>query len=293
MSARTSPRRTARPQSVAIVGLGNWGTSLARALAAAGNPPSEVIRRRSQPLAGALRAVPVHTWAHARLDSTVLWLCVPDAQIAATAARLADYLSDRPRRTLPCVFHSSGALTSQELEPLRALGCPVASVHPLMTFPPSARRRAISLAGVPFAVEGDARAGQAAFRLIRRLGGHPFRLSAAQKPLYHAFGALASPMLVGLLHATALAGASAAGTPRQARQRMRPIVEQTAANFFAHGAAASFSGPIARGDSGTIAKHLHALRRHPELLNIYRALAGFAAQKLPARNRKHLASLLG
>jgi predicted short-subunit dehydrogenase-like oxidoreductase (DUF2520 family) len=293
MPARTFKRRSARPQRVAIAGLGNWGASLARALAAAGNPPAEVIRRRSQALAGALRPVPVHTWAHATLDASILWLCVPDAQIAATAARLAARLGDRSRHTLPCVFHSSGALTSQELEPLRTLGCPVASVHPLMTFPPSARRRGVSLAGVPFAVEGDARAGQAAFRLIHQLGGHPFRLSPAQKPLYHAFGAMASPMLVGLLHATALAGAAAAGSPREARQRMRPIVEQTVVNFFAHGAAASFSGPIARGDSGTVAKHLHALRRHPELLNIYRALARFAAQKLPARNRKQLASLLG
>jgi predicted short-subunit dehydrogenase-like oxidoreductase (DUF2520 family) len=293
MPARTSPRHTARAQPVAIVGLGNWGASLARALAAAGTPPAEVIRRRSQPLTGALHTVPVHALAHATLGAPVLWLCVPDAQIAATAARLATRLSDRPRRTLPCVFHSSGALTNQELEPLRALGCPVASVHPLMTFPPSARRRAVSLAGVPFAVEGDARAGRAAFRLIRQLGGHPFRLSAAQKPLYHAFGALASPMLVSLLQATALAGAAAAGSPRQARQRMRPIVEQTVANFFACGAAASFSGPIARGDHATIAKHLHALRRDPELLHLYRALARFAVQKLPARNRKHLVALLG
>lgn len=294
MAARTLPKSASRPPSVAILGLGNWGSSLARALTASGTPPVEIVRRRSGRMpAGIPTAAPVHTWTHAALQADILWLCVPDAQIAPAAARIARQLASRPHATLPCVFHASGALDSSELEPLRALGCAVAAVHPLMTFPPSAKRSASpSLAGVPFAIEGDRRAQRAAFQLVRRLGGDPFLLDATQKALYHAFGALASPMLVSLLHATAQAGIATGASKTQAMRRMRPIVERTVANFFAQGAAASFSGPIARGDHGTIRRHLQALGGDPELLRVYRALANYAAQHLPARNRPALVRLL-
>jgi predicted short-subunit dehydrogenase-like oxidoreductase (DUF2520 family) len=295
MAARTLPKSAPRNPSVAILGLGNWGLSLARALTTSGTPPVEIVRRTpGRRPAGISASVPVRSWKRAALEADVLWLCVPDARIAPSAERLARQLAARPHSALPCVFHSSGALDSSQLESLRALGCAVAAVHPLMTFPPSARRRAnVSLAGVPFAVEGDRLAQRVAFRLVRCLGGDPFLLDAPRKALYHAFGALASPMLVSLLHATVQAGAATGASPAEARRRMRPIVERTVSNFFAEGAAASFSGPIARGDHATIHRHLQALGGDPDLLGVYRALALHATRHLPARNRSALTRLLG
>jgi predicted short-subunit dehydrogenase-like oxidoreductase (DUF2520 family) len=232
--------------------------------------------------------------ARATLDADVLWICTPDAAIAGVAEEISDAFADRHRPSRPIVFHSSGALASTELAALQAVGASVASVHPLMTFP----RRAIpqqsqaSLAGVSFAIEGDTRACTAARKLVRALGAEPFVLAPESKPLYHAFGAFASPMLVALLTAAVETGVAAGFTPAEARRRMRPIVERTVLNFFTDGLEKSFSGPIARGDTSTIARHLEALRPHRTLQATYRELARFALDTLPARNKKQIRQLL-
>src|SRR6185312_9983036 len=171
----------------------------------------------------------------------------------------------------------------------------VASVHPLMTFPRRYNHRSEtqrSLADVPFAIEGDTRACRAARKLVRVLGGDPFTIQSKNKALYHAFGVFASPLFVAFLVATREAGVAAGLTQKQAQQRMRPIVERTLMNFFTSGSRESFSGPIARGDTGTIIRHLHALRAHPQLLSTYRELALLALESLPAQNKRQIQQAL-
>ena len=93
------------------------------------------------------------------LDSDLVWITVPDDAIAATALRLARTQDWRGK----IVFHSSGALTSDDLAPLREQGAKVASVHPGMTF---VRGPAPQMLGVAFAVEGDAAATRMAKRIV-------------------------------------------------------------------------------------------------------------------------------
>jgi predicted short-subunit dehydrogenase-like oxidoreductase (DUF2520 family) len=73
---------------------------------------------------------------------------------------------------------------------------------------------------------------------------------------------------------------------------MLPILRQTLANYAKLGAAASFSGPIARGDVATVGKHLQVLLEVPEVREIYAALARAALRDLPAKNRGALRRLL-
>ncbi len=94
------------------------------------------------------------------------------------------------------VFHSSGALTSDELAPLREKGARVASVHPMMTF---VRGTVPEMAGVAFAIEGDAAAVRVATSVVQRLGGVGLTIKKQNKVLYHVFGSFASPLLVALL----------------------------------------------------------------------------------------------
>ena len=89
------------------------------------------------------------------LDSDIIWITVPDDAIASVATSLADTQPWEGKT----VFHSSGALTSDELAPLRIRGAKVASVHPMMTF---VRGSVPQMAGVSFAIEGDAAAVRAA-----------------------------------------------------------------------------------------------------------------------------------
>lgn len=235
------------------------------------------------------------TMAGAALAADVLWICTPDAAIASVADQLVSTLAHTSRRKPPIVFHSSGALASTELAALQTIGASVASVHPLMTFPKRSLSRAKQphqLVHVPFAIEGDPRACHAARKLVRAIGGEAFTLSPKNKPLYHAFGAFASPLLVALLTAAMETGVAAGFTQEQARRRMRPIVERTVLNFFANGPDKSFSGPIARGDAATVARHLEDLRSHPRLLSTYRELVRFALDSLPAQNKKQIRELL-
>ena len=161
----------------------------------------------------------------------------------------------------------------------------MASVHPMMTFVAGV---VPELAGVPFAVEGDGLAVQAARRIVKDLGGEAFAIREKQKPAYHAWGAFASPLLLSLW-VTAERAAELAGIPRiEARRKMLPIIRQTLANYAARGPDRAFSGPIIRGDAATLEKNLKALWRVPEVRNVYLALARSAVSNLPAKNRTKL-----
>ena len=85
------------------------------------------------------------------LDSELVWIAVPDDAIASVAEGLAAGQEWKGKT----VFHSSGALSSDELQALRERGAKVASVHPMMTF---VRSAVPAMHGVPFAIEGDAAA---------------------------------------------------------------------------------------------------------------------------------------
>ena len=280
----------AQKPSIAIVGVGNLGTALAFALREAGyRIESVVARSRGNSLARARRLAKL-TGARAVVGSDevkagILWLCVPDTEIARAAVSLADEFRGRGKIAL----HSSGAFGSEILEPLRRRGAAVASVHPLMTFVRGSRP---SLAGVSFAIEGDPAAMRAARRIVRNLGGEPHAISRNQKTAYHAWGTFASPLLTALLATTEEVAALAGVSKKAARQRMLPILLQTIKNYGTFGAAAGFSGPIVRGDVETVRGHLKVLGRAPVPRQVYVALARAALEYLPAKNRKSLRSLL-
>jgi predicted short-subunit dehydrogenase-like oxidoreductase (DUF2520 family) len=287
-------------RSVSIIGLGNWGSSLAQALVVAGVQLNEVIvpgGRSSRRYAPWARALPRTTLDHARLDADVLWLCVPDAVLVQVTRRLVEQVvkrvvAQRGERGLKgqIVVHSSGALSSTLLQEAARVGASVASVHPVMSFP---TRTPVALEGVPFGVEADASSRRILNAIVRRIGGRPFAVKTATKALYHAIGMLSSPLLVSHLAAAQQTAALAGFTPRQARRLIEPIARATLDNFFLRGGAKSFSGPIARGDVQTIRLHLQAMEPHPILAGVYRSLALHALDALPAPGRKGLrASLL-
>jgi predicted short-subunit dehydrogenase-like oxidoreductase (DUF2520 family) len=280
-----------RKPQVAIVGAGSLANFLVPALRKSGYTITEIISRDSPPSllnarrlakkVGA-RAVTVNT---ATLDAALLWFCVPDREIRAAATSLATRAGDSVR----FAFHSSGALTSRELDPLRKRGIAVASVHPLMTFVAGGRP---SLAGVPFAVEGDASAARMARSIVRDLGGDYFPLPAKNKVAYHAWATLTSPLLLAFLVTLEDAAVVAGLTREDARRKSLPIIRQTLENYARLGPQNSFSGPIIRGDVETIAKHLAVLRKHPPARDVYVALARSALRRLPVKNRRELGRLL-
>jgi predicted short-subunit dehydrogenase-like oxidoreductase (DUF2520 family) len=187
------------------------------------------------------------------------------------------------------VFHSSGALSSDVLAPLKRKGASTASLHPMMTFVPGATPR---MDEVPFAVEGDSRAMAAARRIVRDLGAEAFPIRKAAKTLYHALGSFSSPLLVAALATAERVGRASGLSASQTRRVMGPIVRQTLKNYQERGTAAAYGGPMKRGDINTVLRHLKELKRVPGASEVYRALVRSALMDLPAKNRSQLKKLL-
>jgi predicted short-subunit dehydrogenase-like oxidoreductase (DUF2520 family) len=277
----------AERRTVSIVGPGRLGSALAVHLARAGwEIRFLVVRSRKRlsretvPLARRLKAKIV-ALGELPLDSDLVWITVPDDAIATVAAKLAATQKWRGRT----VFHSSGALTSDVLSPLRAKGARVASVHPGMTF---VRKSMPTLKGVPFAMEGDAAAVRLAKKIVTDVGGRAFKIRAENKVLYHAFDTFASPMVIALMTALEQVGKAAGIRPDDLRTMSGPLLRQTLENYLQHGPAAAFSGPLVRGDVATVRTHLTALGRVPEARDAYLALARAAVKFLPVKHRAGL-----
>src|SRR5207253_9434212 len=135
-------------------------------------------------------------------NADVLWLCVPDREIR----NCAEFLARSGGWSKRAVLHSSGALTSDELAALRSRGASVASAHPLMTFVPG---EIPSLAGVPFAIEGDWTATRVVRRIARHIGGEPFQMIKVYKTARQPGGAATPPLCTALLLAAKQAAAAA------------------------------------------------------------------------------------
>jgi predicted short-subunit dehydrogenase-like oxidoreductase (DUF2520 family) len=300
LSCRVLKRR------ISIVGPGRLGAALALALDAAGYKVNEIVardspdsRRRARAVAKAVKAGTA-TVSTAKFDCDVVWLCVPDARIASLAAELAQRSAcSRGAATRAggeanwrgkTVFHASGALTSERLEPLAALGATVASVHPMMTFPGGT---APNLAGVSFAVEGDSKAVRVARGIVRGLKGVMVEIAAEHKRLYHAWGAFASPLIVCLLATADRIAAEVGFSENEARRTLAPILRQTIENYIARGPASAFSGPLVRGDVETVRAHLEELSRVQSAKEVYLALAKAALATLPVANREEIEPVLG
>ncbi len=118
-------------------------------------------------------------------------------------------------------------------------------------------------------------------RLARRIGARPWSIPAAAKPLYHAAAAAAAGGTATLV-ALAAEAARRAGMPEaRALPAMAALAREAAGNVGARGFPAGLTGPLARGDEGTLRLHRRALARVPELGTVYRALA--AAVRSAAR----------
>ena len=282
--------KTARTPTITLIGSGNLAQALGPALKSAGyridavaSRANTASRRRASALAKKL-GTRVISLEQVRPDSDVIWLLHTDDSLAATARLLAGKSGWKGK----IVVHSSGALSSGVLAPLRRAGAHTASLHPMMTFVPGTRP---DFRIVPFAVEGDHKAVSAAQRIVRDLNAEVFEIQAANKVLYHALGSFSSPLVVATLATAERVGHAAGLTPAQTRTIMAPILQQTLRNYLEHGASAAFSGPIKRGDMETVRRHLRELQRVPGAVEVYRALVKSALRDLPSTRKKELLRL--
>ena len=148
---------------------------------------------------------------------------------------------------------------------------PVGTFHPLVAVA-SPRQAMRAMPGAFFAIEGDAGARRRAQELAEGLQVQWFELEAEQMALYHAAAVMASNHAVGLWHASSRLLGSAGIDPARCQEVLLPLLRSTLDNVESMGLVAALTGPVRRGDPGTVAKHLRTIQqRVPELADLYRS----------------------
>lgn len=257
----------------AIIGAGRTGRTLGRLLALRGYEPAGLSCRtlRSARLARAFigGGEPTTSNVQAAARAPLVLIATPDREIAPVARELA-------RARLPwagrIVAHTSGAVSSAALDPLKRRGALVASVHPLASI--AAPRPDIDLRGTPFAIEGDPGAVRALRRMIAELEGTPVTIPRQAKALYHLIACILSNDLVAFL-AGGLEAARGLGLgTRQAARLYLPLIRGTVENVSRLGPVRALTGPVSRGDLATLRLHGEALRTLPaDVRRVHRVLA--------------------
>jgi len=274
--------------AVGVVGAGRAGQGLALALHEAGYAVRLYGRRRvsvPSPLeldVGSAEQAP--PWA-ARVN--VVLLAVRDDALPSAASILAGAVS--PAQV---VLHLSGSQGLDALDALRPSGAALGSLHPLQTLVDPQTVPA-ALRGARAAVEGDPRARKMAERIATALGMVPFEIAGGAKALYHAAAVFASNYLVTCAAVGTRLLETAGAPASEAWPALRPLVEGTLRNLLAADAPGlALTGPVARGDAATVARHVAALTADD--LVLYRALGRaaleIAAERLDAATISAIAS---
>lgn len=259
---------------VAIIGSGVLGTSLGVLLHRAGCEIAAVCsrnRRSAQEAASRIGAVDVvGDPGLAAMGADVVILAVPDRAIPSVGIEVA---AGGALKRGAVVAHLSGGLPSGVLSGVSAAGGHPGALHPLQSFA-DVETAIRSLPRTYFYLEGQPAAVAVMDRLVTALGGQAVHIEAASKALYHAGAAAASNFLVTLIdYAVTLLG-QAGVSHDLALQSLLPLIRGTIENIETVGLPNALTGPIARGDLGTVKRHLRALEQMPgDMARLYRTMA--------------------
>jgi len=252
-----------------FIGAGTVGSALALRLCSKGYQVVAV-SSRSQTSARNLAQAVSHCQAfnsnQAVADAAELvFITTPDDVIATVASEVQWHLGQS-------VVHCSGADSTQSLEPAKRLGAQVGVFHPLQTFA-SAKQAVENMPGSTFALEAEEPLLSMLKDMATALEGHWIELEAKDKVVYHAAAVIACNYLVTLIKLATDLWQSFNIPTHQSTQALLPLIRGTIHNIETVGIPKCLTGPIARGDSGTIRKHLEALQKvAPAILPTYREL---------------------
>lgn len=258
---------------ISIIGVGRLGGALAIALSQKGFEIESLIVRNNSNAEKIIRQINQNPLICGfneakKIDSEIVLITTQDAEVENIAAELESKLSSNSY-----VFHTSGALSSEILKGLKAKGCQIGSLHPLVSI-------SDSLSGVNrfnnafFCVEGEAKAVQLAENIVKKLGGMPFSIETKFKTLYHASAVTACGHLVALID-VALEMLMKCGLDAETSQKtLLPLIKSTVENLENQTTSEALTGTFSRADVKTFEKHLISLNENvsPQAQEIYLSL---------------------
>ncbi|MET9231525.1 DUF2520 domain-containing protein [Lentzea sp. NPDC003310] len=275
MDATPRPARLA----VGVISAGRVGSVLGAALARTGHvvtgvsAVSQASRNRAEEL---LPGVPLADPTEVAARADLVLLAVPDDALEGLVKGL---VATGSLRAGQIVVHTSGAQGVEVLRPAAELGALTLALHPVMTFTGRSedlQRMNAACVGVT-AADGDEVAWSVGEALVVEMDADPVRVPESVRPLYHAALAHGANHLITLVRdaADVLTNAGVANAERL----LGPLLSAALDNALRHGDRA-LTGPVARGDTGTLRKHLDVLaQRAPETLPSYRVLARRTAER--------------
>ena len=269
---------------IGIIGAGKVGAVLGAALRGAEHAiigvsaVSDASRERADAL---LPGVPVLDVPDIVERAELVLLAVPDDALGPLVEGLAKLGAWQPGQL---VAHTSGRFGVGILHSVRAAGAIPLALHPAMTFT-GMSLDLTRLLDCTFGVTADAAMLPIAQALVVEMGAEPVAIAEADRTLYHAALAHGSNHLVTLVaQSSQLLREVGVEAPQRV---LGPLLRATLENALASGESA-LTGPVARGDTGTVAAHAESLREHDggsdgDILEAYLAMARATARRAGRR----------
>lgn len=261
-------------ESIAIIGLGKTGTAIGHLLRKAGHSIVAVTCSSPESVRNGVRytggeAFTSDANAQAAFRASCIFITTPDDSIAPVCDDIVQKGGIKPGDK---VIHMSGSGGLDLLGSARRAGAMVASIHPLQSFA-DVEGAILNIPLSTFGITADEDLREWSARLVRELGGIPFEIPAEVKPLYHAAACMVSNYLTTLINAAEEIYLSLGLTRDEAIKASWPLIAGTLKNIETKGTVQALTGPIARGDLGTVEEHLRLFREKlPAYLPAYRAL---------------------
>jgi len=255
--------------TIGFIGAGTTGTALAVRLAQHGYPViavSSLSLTSAQKLASKINNCKIYSRAQDVADvARLVFITTPDDVISHVASEVKWHEGQS-------VVHCSGAHSVDILEPARKRGARTGCFHPLQTFA-STDHAIENLPGSTFAIEAEEPLASWLKDMATKLEGDWVILKAGDKVLYHAAAVIACNYLVTLVKLATDLWQTFDVPPAQAADALMPLLRGTLSNIDNVGLPICLTGPIARGDLGTISRHLESIAKQaPALLTIYKEL---------------------
>lgn len=214
-------------------------------------------------------------------ECNIIFITTPDD----TIQKVVSLISQENKIEEEQIFvHMSGALSSAILSPLKEKGAYIYSLHPLQAFS-NIETAYKALSKTVFSIEGDEEKLNKIYGIIKKCGNECIKIKKEQKPLYHAAACVVSNYLVTLLD-YGFRYFEVLGIDKEITiKALYPLIAGTVENVRQLGPSKALTGPIARGDANTIAKHIENLKHNsPELVQLYKIL-GLETMKLVQKEK--------
>ena len=280
-----------------IIGAGRLGSAIAQAMTQAGYNFIWVGSKNNDEAGELAEKIGCKnfgtSFASISVKPELIIITVPDSSIAAISSQAVSsgIIGDKT-----IVLHTSGVHNSDILKDCREAGASVAAFHPCQTVTFSSNPQEV-FRNIIFDMEGDNAACQAGEQIAQKLGAEAIRLDPEARLLTHTAMTILSNYTVSLYEAAENLLESSGIGQENSRKMLNPLLSATVGNIIKLGPHKALTGPVSRGDSETVEKHLKVLNKFDKIYGeIYsdlgRMTLSMISDKIPREDYEKLEKYL-